>query len=781
MKRRSGTSRKASRSTTVRPSPETGGNASRHQRTDRRPARRDRLRRVARGAGQPGCRDRDHLRLGTDARSASDGQRRGARARRAHDRDPARLLFHRRLRSRDRTAACAPRGRPGGQGDRGGCARSDHRGDRALARLCDRHPRPTQLSEDPRPRRRLLVGGICRTAASVCELPADVGQLVRVPHHADRGDGVVLHGHHVDAVQPPSHAQHEGRLAVDLGDVERDRFQRHTGGRRRPANADQQSDHLLPAEDRTPRRRRLPAAVAPETDVLSQDAGQCRLAAFAEGANKALDQRSFFLHRRAESRLAFCNPPPGAVEQLAAVRRRHLEHAGDLLVFVVEHFAQQKHRALFGRQRFEQHDERERHRFRERQRSFRLAPVVGGDRLRQPGADVLLAGRARRLQPVEAQARDDRRQIRLDGAEAVGLGRRVAEPRVLQHVLRLGGAAEHPVRDREQRRAVGLKEIDLGHDSGGPSCRLRKPLANRRERRPPAELGARLRVCQRQLKRDHPRHVRGDETRQPHRYRDRPRRAGGLGQRAHDLAEAHRLVVDDVVAAAGRTAIERRHRRPRRIVDMDAREQAAIAADCRQHAPFRHGDHLDRRGGLRTIEQAVAQHDALDRARTAGVENLRLHRVDRRGGLGDVGGNAELLAANQRERSGNDSRRAGGNRGGDQIARALGAQPVGRLEIARAFGPAFGERRELMDDVRGTSRADCTVERVGVERIDDHRRGAEALQFRGVGGRAGGRRHLMTGGDELADQRNANRSRSSGYEYVHDDPPDGSASGPRPR
>ena len=48
---------------------------------------------------------------------------------------------------------------------------------------------------------------------------------------------------------------------------------------------------------------------------------------------------------------------------------------------------------------------------------FRLAPVVGDDRLRQPGADVLLARRARRLQAIQAQARDDRRQIGLGGSE----------------------------------------------------------------------------------------------------------------------------------------------------------------------------------------------------------------------------------------------------------------------------------------------------------------------------------------------------------------------------
>ena len=61
---------------------------------------------------------------------------------------------------------------------------------------------------------------------------------------------------------------------------------------------------------------------------------------------------------------------------------------------------------------------------------------------------------------------------------------------------------------------------------------------------------------------------------------DRPRCAGrGERNLLDDVTEAHRLVVDDVVGAAGGRAFQRRDRGARRIVDMDARQQAAIAAN----------------------------------------------------------------------------------------------------------------------------------------------------------------------------------------------------------
>ena len=95
--------------------------------------------------------------------------------------------------------------------------------------------------------------------------------------------------------------------------------------------------------------------------------------------------------------------------------------------------------------------------------------------------------------------RDDRREVCLRRSEVVGPRRRKPQPGILQHVLGVGGAAEHAVGDAKQRRAVRLEEIELGHDAqAARRTRLRKPVADVRIRRPPAQLGARLLVRQRQ-------------------------------------------------------------------------------------------------------------------------------------------------------------------------------------------------------------------------------------------------------------------------------------------
>ena len=261
----------------------------------------------------------------------------------------------------------------------------------------------------------------------------------------------------------------------------------------------------------------------------------------------------------------------------------------------------------------------------------------------------------------------------------------------------------------------------------------RRPSSNRRKRRPPAELGARLRVGQRQPQRDH---AAPCTARRAAAATMVPRTAAA--RRPHsatardNLAEAHRLVVHDVVGAAGGRLVERRDRRARRVVDVDARQQAAIAADRRQHAALRHRDHVDGRRRLGSVEQTVAQHDAFDRAGPVRLEDLRFHRAHRLGGGTHIFGDRRGRSANQCERAADQALRAGRDRRRDQVAGAVDAQAVGRDQVASALRSAFRQRGQLVHDVGRTRSDDDAAQGVGVERVNEGRRRTERLQQRSV-------------------------------------------------
>src|SRR5258705_12090313 len=70
---------------------------------------------------------------------------------------------------------------------------------------------------------------------------------------------------------------------------------------------------------------------------------------------------------------------------------------------------------------------------------------------------------------VDAQARDDGREIRARGADVGVLVLSGSEPRVLDDILGFAGAAEHPVRNREQQGTMclegGLVPVSRCHGS----------------------------------------------------------------------------------------------------------------------------------------------------------------------------------------------------------------------------------------------------------------------------------------------------------------------------
>jgi hypothetical protein len=107
---------------------------------------------------------------------------------------------------------------------------------------------------------------------------------------------------------------------------------------------------------------------------------------------------------------------------------------------------------------------------------------------------------------------------------------------------------------------------------------------------------------------------------------------------------------------------------------------------------------------------------------------------------------------------------------GQQVVGALGAQPVGggdhALGAAERGRPA--ERGELVHDHLGLGPGDRAGDRLRVERVHDHRFGAQAREAFGPGRRPGGADDLVAPGDELGDQRGSDGAGRTGDEDPHD-------------
>jgi hypothetical protein len=143
-------------------------------------------------------------------------------------------------------------------------------------------------------------------------------------------------------------------------------------------------------------------------------------------------------------------------DELAGGGFRDLDDLVDLRVRVPEGLAQHVGGALGGRQSLE-HDE---HGVVQGLGALGAEGRVlaGVDGLGQPRADVGLATRARRLQGVDGEARRRRREERGRILHDRPVGALPAQPGLLHDVLRLRGAAEHPVRDAEEASAHGLED-----------------------------------------------------------------------------------------------------------------------------------------------------------------------------------------------------------------------------------------------------------------------------------------------------------------------------------
>ena len=157
-----------------------------------------------------------------------------------------------------------------------------------------------------------------------------------------------------------------------------------------------------------------------------------------------------FTARRGEARTRVAQPRTRAGEDLPRVRLALADAPRDLVEVELEHLAQQEDRALDRRQLLEQ-DEKGRG---ERRRELGGFLIRLGQRFGQPGAGIFHARPLGAAQMVDAQPRDDGREIRARGADVGVLVLTRPQPRILHDVLGFAGAAEHPVGNREQQRAM---------------------------------------------------------------------------------------------------------------------------------------------------------------------------------------------------------------------------------------------------------------------------------------------------------------------------------------
>jgi hypothetical protein len=141
----------------------------------------------------------------------------------------------------------------------------------------------------------------------------------------------------------------------------------------------------------------------------------------------------------------------GAARELAAGSRLAADRGRDFLEAEAEHVMKQEGSALQRRQALQRHQQGQGH-------VVDLVLSRFHNRLGQPRADVGLAPTPDRLEPVQAQARDDPAQKCFRFAHRVSVDIEPAQESVLKNVLRLRDRAQHPVRNADKTLAQRIED-----------------------------------------------------------------------------------------------------------------------------------------------------------------------------------------------------------------------------------------------------------------------------------------------------------------------------------
>ncbi len=237
-------------------------------------------------------------------------------------------------------------------------------------------------------------------------------------------------------------------------------------------NGDQEPRDPLDPADRQQWSADLPAAVGDELDARREHLHQRGQVAGHGRGEKPLRDMAVGHGVRVEPGTALPNVIARSPGQLPDGGLRPVDRLGDLGVGEAEALAQHEHRSLQRGHRLEDHEQRHRDGFGQHD----LIGHVAGrsarrDGLRQPCAHVLLTARLPTPKPVDRQARRDPNEECARVADVVAVDARPAQPRVLDHVLRVGNLAEDPVRDPGEDVAMGGEDRSRiarigGHGSG---------------------------------------------------------------------------------------------------------------------------------------------------------------------------------------------------------------------------------------------------------------------------------------------------------------------------
>ena len=149
------------------------------------------------------------------------------------------------------------------------------------------------------------------------------------------------------------------------------------------------------------------------------------------------------------------------MHELSARGRCLAERLRDVVVVAIEHIVQHESGALFFAEPLQQVHEGDRHVARELRVRLRRHNFDFRERLRQPRTEVRGPLRLRGAQPIDREPRDHGRQPRFGGSQLRRVLLVPAQPRILQHVLGIRPAAEHPIGDAEQPVAMAGEDLDV--------------------------------------------------------------------------------------------------------------------------------------------------------------------------------------------------------------------------------------------------------------------------------------------------------------------------------
>ena len=153
-----------------------------------------------------------------------------------------------------------------------------------------------------------------------------------------------------------------------------------------------------------------------------------------------------------------------AMHELTARGRRLAERLRDVVVVAIEDVVQHERSALLFAEPLEQRHEGDRQVAREFRVRLGRHDLDFRERLGQPRTEVRGPLRLRRAQPIDREPRDHGCQPRLGGAQLRRVLLVPAQPRILQNILRIRAAAEHPIGDAEQPVAMAGEDLDVcGH------------------------------------------------------------------------------------------------------------------------------------------------------------------------------------------------------------------------------------------------------------------------------------------------------------------------------